>query len=117
MLNLNVKNNHSNSKKLETNQEMKPKLTFLLALTFLFLFSGSVYAKEEVKREYWGKGKLYKEIHYKNGKREGLKTGWYESGEKWYEENYKNGKKEGLENGWYESGAVSYTHLTLPTKA
>ena len=107
---------------------MNKSLTFLLALTFLFLFSGSVYGEEEVKRKYWGKGKLYKEIHYKNGKREGLttwwyasgekdreihykngkreglKTGWYESGEKWYEEHYKNGKKEGLENGWYESG-------------
>tara|TARA_B100001179_G_C18230586_1_gene249811 strand:+ start:280 stop:474 length:195 start_codon:yes stop_codon:yes gene_type:complete len=28
LLNSNVKNNHSNSKKLETNQEMKPKLTW-----------------------------------------------------------------------------------------
>jgi len=27
---------------------MKPKLTFLLALTFLFLFSGSVYGQEEM---------------------------------------------------------------------
>jgi hypothetical protein len=33
-------------KQLETNQEMKTKLTFLLTLTFLFLFSGSVYGNE-----------------------------------------------------------------------
>jgi hypothetical protein len=37
---------------------MKTKLTFLLSLTFLFLFSGSVYGEEEVKREYWDNGKL-----------------------------------------------------------
>ena len=39
---------------------MKTKpLTFLLALTFLFLFSGSVLGQEtEVKKEYWDNGKL-----------------------------------------------------------
>ena len=36
-------------------------LTFLLALTFLFLFSGSVYGQEEVKKEYWDNGKLKSE--------------------------------------------------------
>ena len=36
-----------NGKKLET-EEMKTKqLTFLLSLTFLFLFSGSVFGQEE----------------------------------------------------------------------
>jgi hypothetical protein len=49
---------------------MKTKpLTFLLALTFLFLFSGSVYGQEtEVKKEYHENGKLKSETHYKNGK-------------------------------------------------
>ena len=51
---------------------MKTKLTFLLSLTFLFLFSGSVYGQEEVKKEYWDNGKLKKETHYKNGKKDGL---------------------------------------------
>ena len=88
---------------------MKIKLTFLLALSFLFLFSGSVYGKEEVKREYWGKGKLYKEIHYKNGKREGLQTTWYESGGKKQEQRYKNDKLEGLLTEWYESGKKKST--------
>jgi antitoxin component YwqK of YwqJK toxin-antitoxin module len=88
---------------------MKKPLTYILSLTFLFLFSGSVYGKEEVKIEYWGKGKLYKEIHYNNGKREGLKTGWYESGEKWYEEHYKNAKKEGLETARYKNGRKKYS--------
>jgi len=38
---------------------MKSKLTYLLALTFLFLFSGSVYGEEpEVIKEYWDNGKL-----------------------------------------------------------
>ena len=37
---------------------MKTPLTFLLSLTFLFLFSGSVYGQEEVKKEYWDNGNL-----------------------------------------------------------
>jgi hypothetical protein len=51
---------------------MKTKLIFILSLTFLFLFSGSVYCEEEVKREYWDNGKLKKETLYKDGKEEGL---------------------------------------------
>ena len=84
---------------------MNKQLTFLLSLIFLFLFGGSVYGEEpEIKREYWGKGKLYKEIHFKNKKREGLTTWWYASGAKDREIHYKNGKRDGLKTGWYESG-------------
>ena len=104
---------------------MKTKpFTFLLALTFLFLFSGSVFGQEEVKKEYWDNGKLKSETHYKNGERDGLQTHWYETGEKhseshWKngvrkeywdngklknETHYKNGVIEGLGTGWYESG-------------
>ena len=54
---------------------MKTKLTFLLALTFLFLFSGSVYGEEpEVKKEFYYSGKLMSEVPLKNWKREGLYT-------------------------------------------
>ena len=42
---------------------MNKQLTFLLSLTFLFLFSGSVYGQEEVKKEYWDNGKLKSETH------------------------------------------------------
>jgi hypothetical protein len=45
---------------------MNKLLIFLLSLTFLFLFSGSVYGQEEVKKEYWGNGKLTGGIHSKN---------------------------------------------------
>ena len=43
------------------NYGMKTKLlTFLLAPSFLFLFSGSVFGqKTEVKKEYWGEGKFF----------------------------------------------------------
>ncbi|MDP6426377.1 MAG: hypothetical protein QF443_05275 [Dehalococcoidia bacterium] len=63
---------------------MKTKpLTFLLALTFLFLFSGSVFGQEtEVKKEYWDNGKLRSEEHYKDGKKSGLWTEWDEDGKK-----------------------------------
>ena len=38
---------------------MKKPLAFLLSLTFLFLFCGSVYGEEpEVRRTYWDNGKL-----------------------------------------------------------
>ena len=72
---------------------MKTKsLTFLLSLIFLFLFSGSVFGQEEVKKEYWDNGKLKREIHFKNEELEGLDTRWYESGEKFTEHYWKNGK-------------------------
>ena len=45
---------------------MNKQLTLLLSLTFLFLFSGSVYGQEEVKKEYWGNGKLKGGIHSKD---------------------------------------------------
>ena len=62
---------------------MKTKpLIFLLSLTFVFLFSGSVYGQEVIKKTYWDNGKLKRETYYKNGKKEGLKTLWFESGEK-----------------------------------
>ena len=74
---------------------MNKKLTYLLALTFLFLFSGSVYGQEtEVKRKYHDNGQLWSEVHFKDGFREGLLTTWYESGRKESKIHYKNGKKE-----------------------
>ena len=77
---------------------MKAKsLAFLLSLAFLFLFSDFVFGQEpEVKREYWENGKLRNEIHYKDGKRNGLWTTWHESGKKSSEYMYKDGKQEGL---------------------
>ena len=84
---------------------MKTKpFTFLLSLTFLFLFSGSVFGQEEVKKEYWDNGKLKSETHYENGKEEGLKTFWYESGEKKEESYYREGKKQGKTTGWDKDG-------------
>ena len=73
---------------------MNPKpLTFLLALTFLFLFSGSVYGEErEVKREYWDNGKLKSETHYMNGKKDGVVTVWYKNGQIQTKGYYKDGK-------------------------
>ena len=83
---------------------MKPKLTFLLSLTFLFLFGGSVYGEElEVKKTYWDNGKLKIETHYKNGKEEGLAIHWCWSGNKESKVLWKNGVKVGLETRLYES--------------
>ena len=43
---------------------MKTKLTFLLALTFLFLFSSGVFGEEPVHKQYWDNGNLKWETHY-----------------------------------------------------
>jgi len=55
----------------------KTKFTFLLALIFLFLFSGSVYGQETVRKKYHDNGKLKRETHFKNEERDGLETRWY----------------------------------------
>jgi hypothetical protein len=47
-------------------QLMNKPLTFLLSLSFLFLFSGSVYGEEPVNKKYWKNGKP---IMMKNKKR------------------------------------------------
>ena len=71
--------------KMQYNCDMKTKLlTFLLAFTFLFLFGGSVFGQEEVKKEYYNKtewdpklgrnkilgktDRLEEETHFKNCK-------------------------------------------------
>ena len=84
------------------------KLTFLLALTFLFLFSGSVYGQEEVKKEYYDSGKLKIEFHYKNGKQEGLKTSWWKNGRNKYTRHYKNGIENGVRTEWDEDGKKTF---------
>jgi len=89
---------------------MKTKsLTFLLALTFLFLFSGSVFGQEtEVKKEYWDNGKLKSEKRYKDEIPEGLWTEWYENGRKSFEKHFKDGNLDGLRTNWTKSGKKRY---------
>ena len=92
---------------------MKTPLTFLLSITFLFLFSGSVYGGEKVLRTYWDNGNLKLESHY-NGKewdlknKDGRTTMWYESGKKEYESYYKNGIPVGTHTKWHKSGGKAY---------
>ena len=66
---------------------MKTKpLSFLLSLTFLFLFSGSVFGQEtEVEHK----------NQYKDGKKDGLWISRYPDGKKHEEEHYINGVEEG----------------------
>ena len=67
-----------------TNGVTQPMINkFLLAISFLFIFSGSANCEEQkVKREYWRNGKLKSEVYYKDGKIEGLETWFYRTGEK-----------------------------------
>ena len=89
---------------------MKNKLlTFLLTLTFLFLFSGFVYGEvPEVKREYYYSGNLRSETHYKNGKEEGLETWWYENGKKKSTKHFKDGIENGVRTEWNEDGKKTF---------
>ena len=92
------------------NYGMKIKLlTFLLAPSFLFLFSGSVFGqKTEVKKEYWGEGKLKSEKHYKGGKIDGFFTIWHKNGRKHYKTHFKGDKKDGPAASWYPNGKKRY---------
>ena len=91
---------------------MKTKpLTLLLALTFLFLFSGSVYGEEPVHKQYWDNGNLKWETYYNEEQEKGLGVGWFKSGKKEVEVPYNVSqegkelslKKDGQLNLWYEN--------------
>jgi len=87
-------------------------LTFLLALTFLFLFSGSVSGEEPVHKQYWDNGNLKWETYYNEEQGKGSGVGWFKSGEKEVEVPYNVSqkgkelslKKDGQLNLWYENG-------------
>ena len=92
---------------------MKTKLlTFLLSLTFLFLFLGSVYGEKPVHKQYWDNGNLKWETHYNEEQEKGLGVGWFKSGKKEVEVPYNVSqegkelslKKDGQLNLWYENG-------------
>ena len=60
---------------------------------------------EKFKEEgYDYKGQNESEIHYKDGKLDGLFTIWYENGQKKSEKTYKDDKEDGLSTRWYENG-------------
>ena len=88
---------------------MKTKpLTFSLSLTFLLLFSGSVYGDKEVKKQYWDNGKLKSESHYKDGNLDGRKTDWYEDGEVKSVGYYDNDKLEAKREFWDNDELVEF---------
>ena len=67
--------------------------TFLTALTFLVLFSDSVFGQEiKVKKGYWDNGQLKWEEHYKDEKKDGVATFWYKNGQIETKSYYKDGK-------------------------
>ena len=85
---------------------MKTPLTFLLSLTFLFLFGCG--EEPVVKKEFYDSGELKSETHYKNEKEEGLKTYWYESGKKMSEVLWENGIEKGVKKKWDEDGKSTF---------
>ena len=72
---------------------------------------GGVKYQQDSQKPYSGKvfslyGNAQKEFEgsYKDGKRDGLRTGWYENGQKKSEGTYKDGKQDGTWTLWYENG-------------
>ena len=76
----------------------KPRI-FLLSLTFLFLFSASVYGDEPIKT-YWKNGNLMNETHYKDEKLEGKETWWWANGKNSSETHGRKTKR----TDWIKSG-------------
>lgn len=62
-----------------------------------------------VYRGRYSSGKLFSELEYKNGKREGLYKEYYESGKLKKEIPYINDKREGIVKTYYESGKLEQT--------
>lgn len=54
--------------------------------------------------DYYNKKKKRVEIHFKDGKLNGLSSEWAKNGKKVLETNYQNGLQEGMEKNWYASG-------------
>ena len=50
----------------------------------------------------------YQEIHWKNGKLDGLETFWYKNGKKGYTKHFKNGIENGLRTEWDEDGKKTF---------
>jgi antitoxin component YwqK of YwqJK toxin-antitoxin module len=84
---------------------MKKLLTFLFALTFLFLFSGSVFG-EGLETWWYESGKKKSEVLFKNGKEEGVYKEWHESRRKKSRRHYKNGKENGIRKEWDDNGKL-----------
>ena len=66
--------------------------------------------KEEIKVEYYDNGNKKSEIHYKNGKLDGVQTYWYEDGNKELERHYKDGEMDGVATEWCEDGTKIEEH-------
>ena len=89
---------------------MKTKyLSFVLIFTFIFLLPDSVFSqKKEVRKEFWGEGKLKSEKHYKDEKIDGFFTIWHKNGNKHYKTHFKDNKKDGPSSAWYKDGKKRY---------
>ena len=59
---------------------------------------------KHVEYVFYENGQKEGEVHFKNGKLDGLSTLWHENGQKADEIPYKNGKTDGLWTQWYENG-------------
>ena len=75
---------------------------------------GLVYERDSetlftgVRVEKHANGQKHSELHYKDGKCEGLWIAWHENGKKEREATYKDGKPEGPAIAWHDNGQKAY---------
>ncbi len=72
------------------------------------IFSDHIFEfeKSEERINYWENGQKLSEIHYLNGKREGVCKYWYKTGQLKNVGFYKNGKMTGAFISYYDNGQI-----------
>jgi antitoxin component YwqK of YwqJK toxin-antitoxin module len=75
-----------------------------LYCSFYYLGEVKMKQNEEVKVEYYWNGNKKSEIHYKDGKEDGVFTLWYDDGIKEYEQHFVDGKQDGVFTLWNKLG-------------
>lgn len=78
------------------------KILVLLLLALIIVFTSN--AQTEVKKEYYGNGKIKSETTYVDGKANGIKKEYYESGELEIESTKLNGKTNGIFKWFFKNG-------------
>ena len=82
------------------------KRIFIILILMLSVFSITNAYSEEIHKEYYDSGKILKESHFSNDKKNGLEKIYYENGQISSIKNYKDGKADGEYIEYYTDGEL-----------
>ena len=82
------------------------KRIFIILILMLSVFSITNAYSEEIHKEYYDSGKILKESHFSNDKKNGLEKIYYENGKISSIKNYKDGKADGEYIEYYTDGEL-----------